>query len=95
MPINSQDFEKRRPVSLRHIQGLIQRVHLRYPSLPKDKVALIVKSFFTILRRSLIAGELVQLHGIFNKVKLIYFKRNGYESVKAKLTTPEYFRQLK
>lgn len=87
-----QSFNKEFPVSLKYTQGLIERIHNRYPQLPKDQVAQIVKYFFVIIRMALMSGETISISGLLNNFNLISFKRDNYNVIKAKLSTPRCFR---
>jgi len=85
-------FNKEYPISLKHTQGLIGRIHNRYPQLPKDQIALIVKHFFAVLRGALMSGETISISGFLNNFNLIIFKRDNYHVIKAKLSTPRCFK---
>lgn len=86
------NLNKEYPVSLKNLQGLINRVHARYPRLPKGHIALIIKHFFMVLRGNLLSGETVSISGLLNHFNLITFKRENYNVIKAKLSTPRCFK---
>lgn len=79
------------PISLKHIQPLIENVSRRYPLLPKYKIVMIVKIFFEVLRYFLIIGDTITLRHLFSVMKISTYTRinnNKYQrQIKINLTT--------
>lgn len=94
MPQDYHTFNKEKPISIKQIQGVINRVHKRCPQLSKAHIAVIIKHFFLVLRMFLMEGEIISLVGLFTNLKLIGFRRENYNVVKAKLTTPTTLKRL-
>lgn len=85
-------IDKLYPISIKNIVLIVDKVHSRYPKLSKDKVAIIIKLFFILIRRLMLAGETISIIGLFTDLKLIRFKRGAYYVIKTKLKTSEYFK---
>lgn len=58
------------PVQLQNLEGIIERISIKYPYLDKVSIALITKSFFEEIRRYLIMGKIIRIHGFMNSTKL-------------------------
>ena len=80
-----------RPISLIHIQHIIDRIYDRYPLVEKHQIAVVVKAFFEILRFTLLAGDTISIINMFSKMHLYHFSRiqnNKFSRVvKVKLRT--------
>ena len=80
------------PISLKHIDHILARVHERYPLLSIYDITMIVKSFFETIRSLLIAQHTISINGFAANMKLISFskfvKSKLYKTTKVKLTTP-------
>lgn len=87
------DLDQECPISLKDLESLINRVHLRYPAIEKYKISLIIKAFFETLRDLMVEGKSVSINGLFGNMKLIYFIRNRQDKKvyhsKIKLSTPK------
>ena len=84
---------ERLPISLRYQKGLVERIHNLYPHLPKYKVAVIIQSFFEIVRDALLADKHITIKRIFGRMRLNFFlhdyKGITYPMVKVSLSTPK------
>ena len=71
---------------------LIRSIHDRYPILSLQETSLIVKSFFEVIRDSLIAGEVISFNKTFSGMHLKIYKsrrkNKDCASVKVKISTP-------
>ena len=80
------------PISLKHNEDLINRVHARYPLISKTEVSLIVKGIFQSLRDLLVLGKVLNFNNLFFDTKLHFFdyRRDGHilPSLKVKMSTP-------
>jgi hypothetical protein len=80
------------PISIKHNEDLVNRVHSRYPLLDKSEVAIIVKAVFTSFRDMLVLGKVMNFHNLFFDTKLLTFThcRGGvmFPAVKVQMTTP-------
>ncbi len=58
----------------------------------KKDISLIVKSFFEVLRTSLLEGEILNFNKTFSNMRLLVYKHNrdnkDYVSIKVKISTP-------
>lgn len=62
------------PISLKHNEALINRVHARYPLLDKSEVGIIVKAVFASFRDLLVLGKILNFHNLFFDCKLLVFE---------------------
>lgn len=87
-----KDLDVELPISLEHIQPIIDRIHLRYPILNKYEIVIIVNSFFKIVRSLMVSGDTLSINGLFPHMKLLEFnkiRKNKFSRiVKVKLSTP-------
>ena len=85
------------PISLRHNEDLINRVHARYPVLDKSEVGIIVKAVFASFRDLLVLGKILNFNSLFFDTKLHFFdhRRNGriLPSLKVRMSTPPKLRK--
>lgn len=85
------------PISLRYNEDLINRIHLRYPSLNKPSIALIVTEVFQSFRALLILGKVLNFNTLFFDTKLHFFdyRKGGHilPSLKVKISTPPKMRR--
>ncbi len=79
-------------VKLTDQHDLINNIHDRYPMIDKKDISLIVKSFFEVLRTSLLEGEILNFNKTFSNMRLLIYKHNrdnkDYVSIKVKISTP-------
>jgi hypothetical protein len=79
------------PISLKHIQHIIDKVSDRYPLLSKAEITLIIKTFFISIREILLAGDILSLNNFFSHMHLISFDSNRKSKflriIKVKLST--------
>lgn len=84
------------PISLKHNEDLVNRVHARYPMIDKSEVGIIVKSVFQSIRELLVLGNSVNINNLFLGAKLHFFQRPGggriLPSLKVRLATPPHLR---
>ena len=77
------------PISLKHNEDLVNRVHLRYPILKKSEIAVIIRQVFQGFRTFLILGK--TLGDFFGRARLVFSKHANmgtyYPSLKIKITT--------
>ena len=78
-----------KPISIKHIDHIIERVYERYPIISRYEVSRIVFSFFDTMRNVLIAGDSLSISDFVSKIKLISFVRNHYRVVKTQVKTPK------
>ena len=84
------------PISLKHIEHILTRVHERYPALTRYEITIIAKSFFETIRSLLIEQNTISINGFAANMKLIFFskfvKNKHCKTAKIKLTTPGIFK---
>lgn len=80
------------PISLKHNESLIDRVHARYPLIEKSEVSIIVKAIFQSFRDLLVLGKVLNFNNLFFDAKLHFFdyRKDGriLPSLKVKISTP-------
>lgn len=85
------------PISLKHNEDLINRVHARYPVLDKSEVGIIVKAVFSSFRDLLVLGKIMNFNSLFFDAKLHFFdhRRDGriLPSLKVRISTPPKLRK--
>lgn len=85
------------PISLKHNEDLVERVHARYPLLDKSEVGIIVKAVFASFRDLLILGKVLNFNSLFFDTKLYFFehRRAGriLPSLKVRMSTPPKLRK--
>ena len=85
------------PVSLKHNEDLVNRVHDRYPLLDKSEVGIIIKAVFSSFRDLLVLGKILNFHNLFFDAKLHFFnyRRDGriLPSLKVRISTPPKLRK--
>lgn len=90
-------MNKEFPISLAHMQHIIDRVHNRYPLVEKYDIALITKVFFETVRSIMFNGGSVSIANFFTNMHLYSFdkiRKNKYSRiVKIKLNTSRKFKQ--
>lgn len=84
------------PISLKHNEDLINRVHSKYPLIDKSEVGIIVKAVFASFRDLLVLGKILNFNNLFFDTKLHIFahRRNGHilPSLKVRISTPPKLR---
>lgn len=84
------------PISIKHLQHIIDRIHNRYPLITKQEISIIVRSFFELLRSVIISGNIITIHNLFSSMKLYNFnkirKNKLVNSIKIQLATPRKFK---
>ena len=85
------------PISLKHNEDLVNRVHARYPLLHKSEVGAVIKAIFGSLRDLLVLGKILNFNGLFFDAKLHFFdyRRDGHilPSLKVRISTPPKLRK--
>lgn len=85
------DLDQECPISIKYLEDIINRVHLRYPLIEKYKVSIIIQTLFQIIRTLIMDGKVVSLNGLFHNMKIIYFIKNRQKQTiyhsKIKLST--------
>ncbi len=79
-------------LNLKHIEGIIDRVSIRYPYITKHQIVIIVMTFFEVLYTALANGEKVSINGFIPNISIAKFTRivnnkfiSGYKAV---ISTP-------
>jgi hypothetical protein len=84
------------PISLKHNEDLVNRVHARYPLLDKSEVGIIIKAVFASFRDLLVLGKILNFNNLFFDTKLHFFdyRRGGriLPSLKVRISTPPKLR---
>lgn len=84
------------PISLKHNEDLVNRIHARYPVLDKSEVGIIVKAVFGSFRDLLVLGKILNFNSLFFDTKLHFFdhRRDGriLPSLKVRISTPPKLR---
>ena len=85
------------PISLKHNEDLVNRVHARYPLLDKHEIGIIVKAVFASIRDLLVLGKVLNFNTLFFDTKLHFFehRRDGriLPSLKVRMSTPPKLRK--
>jgi hypothetical protein len=85
------------PISLKHNEDLVTRVHARYPLLDKSEVGIIIKAVFASFRDLLVLGKILNFNNLFFDTKLHFFdhRRGGriLPSLKVRISTPPKLRK--
>jgi hypothetical protein len=85
------------PISLKHNEDLVSRVHARYPLLDKSEVGIIIKAIFSSFRDLLVLGKILNFNTLFFDTKLLFFehRRDGriLPSLKVRMSTPPKLRK--
>jgi len=85
-----------RPISLKHNEDLVNRIHARYPVIDKSEVGIIVRAVFQSMRELLVLGNVLNINNLFLGAKLHFFQRPGggriLPSLKVRMTTPPHLR---
>jgi hypothetical protein len=85
------------PISLKHNEDLVERVHARYPLLDKSEVGIIIKAVFASFRDLLVLGKVLNFNNLFFDAKLHFFehRRDGHilPSLKVRVSTPPRLRK--
>jgi hypothetical protein len=80
------------PISLKHNEDLINRIHERYPLIEKHQISIIVKAIFQSLRDFLVLGKVLNFNNLFFDTKFHFFdyRKNGriLPALKVKMSTP-------
>ena len=97
LPFNS-DLNKQYPISLKHINHIIDRVADRYPALNKHQILFIIKTFIETIRTLLLAGEVIKLNNLMPNMRLIsyvrYIKGKYTLTTKVKISTPRKMKNV-
>jgi hypothetical protein len=90
-------LNKEYPINLKHNEGLVNRVAVRYPLLKKSEVGLIIRGAFQSLRDLLVLGKTLNLNSLLCDAKLFFFiqPRNGkrHPSLRINVSTPPSMRK--
>jgi hypothetical protein len=85
------------PISLKHNEDLVNRVHAKYPLLDKSEVGIIIKAVFASFRDLLVLGKILNFNNLFFDTKLHFFghRRDGHilPSLKVRISTPPKLRK--
>lgn len=85
------------PISLKHNEDLVNRVHARYPLLHKSEVGIIIKAIFGSFRDLLVLGKILNFNGLFFDTKLLIFSycKEGviFPAIKVQMSTPPHLRK--
>jgi hypothetical protein len=85
------------PISLKHNEDLVNRVHAKYPLLDKSEVGIVIKAVFASFRDLLVLGKIMNFNNLFFDAKLHFFdhRRAGHilPSLKVRISTPPKLRK--
>lgn len=78
------------PVSLKHNEGLVDRVCARYPFINKSEVSLIVNAVFSSFRDLLVLGKILNFNTLFFDAKLFFstVKKKIFPALRVQVSTP-------
>jgi len=74
-------FDLEYPIKLKN-SSLIDRIHARYPIIPKSQIALIVKTCLDTLRFQLIIGSIISIKGFMHNIRIRFLKYHLKEKSK-------------
>lgn len=87
------------PINIKYNEGLVNRIHERYPLINKADISFIVKTIFQSFRDLLVLGNILNFHNLFFNTKLFFFdyRKNDVRlpRIKVKITTPPKLRKFK
>lgn len=85
------------PISLKHNEDLIKRIHAKYPLLTKTEISIIVKLAFESIRELMILGKILNFNNLFFDTKFHFFAHRRNERIlpalKVKISTPPPMRK--
>jgi len=87
-------INKRYPIKLKELEGVIDSVHIRYPFLSKTEISIIVKTFFEMIRENLILGSIINFNKYFFDMKFFFSQWNKRTRLTVKVTPPPFIREL-
>jgi len=76
-----EDINKSFPINLKNY-NVINDLHKKYPLIPKDQMAVVVKSIFEVIRDKSIEGYSVSVKNLFNEFHLIITNNKQFDFVK-------------
>lgn len=80
------------PINIKYNEDLINRICIKYPTLNKVEISIIVKSVFQSFRDLLILGKVLNFNNLLFDGKLLFynFNINGniFPSLRVKISTP-------
>lgn len=90
-------IEDQFPISLKHLQEIIDRVHNRYPLVEKYDIAVTIKAFIDTIRSILLDGNIITIHHLFSNMYLNSYRvinKSKYNRiVRVKMTTAKRLKQ--
>lgn len=90
-----QYLNDRYPISIRELEPIISRIHKKIPALKKYEVAIIIRTFFEVLRECVIFGYIIKINGFLPHFSILLFsklrKNKKIYSIKIKTSTPRIF----
>lgn len=78
-----------KPISIIKLSHIIDTIHLEYPLLNKYEISLITLTFFDVIRELFVEERNLSISQFMNNFHMIKFKRNTYDNISAKLSTPK------
>jgi hypothetical protein len=94
MYISEEELNSLLPISLVHIEHIIDKLSRHYPIIDKHKIVLIVRTLLNSMRYFLINGYIISINNIFPHMKLINYG-NSKSFLKVKISTPISFKNGK
>lgn len=89
----AKKLNQENPLSIRGFQGLVDRLHGRYPLLTKKQIGVIIKITLMSLRELLVQGAVLNIFGVVYDLRLYVFlhRRFGksYPGIKIRTVTPK------
>ena len=90
-------LNKEYPVNLKYNEDLINRIHSRYPLIPKNKLSVIVKFVFESIRDLMVLGKVLNFNNLFFDTKFHFFTHQRGDRIlpalKVKISTPPPMRK--
>lgn len=84
------------PINLRELQPIIDEISLKYPSLKKHEIALIVRSFMEEIRAQLVEGNQINIREFLFDMRLYTFAKLRKNKItlntKVQVSTPKKFK---
>lgn len=76
------------PITLPKHPDIVERIYNKYPYVSRVEIALVVLTFFEVLRDLLLKGRTIILYPFITGFKLYVFRHKKYPAVKVKTGMP-------
>lgn len=88
-----EEMNRELPIKINKMRHLIDRIHEKYPLIDRNKIGIIVKTAFIVLRNCLVAGYLVEFSSLVNMIGLHFFINTigggFWPAVKIRMSAPK------